>query len=1167
MKVRLLVLFWVLFIGICSSSEAQVTDVPKQVLLSSDTIQLDTNSIIPGTFALVGLDSNDYIVDFAKGLLVLIEPSSNRPKSVDVTYQTFPFNFTRPFKHKETSLIGDPQRVYNPFKSTGGKSKTSKVLDLGEIEKRGSISRGISVGNNQNLSINSSLNLQLAGQLNERFTIAAAIADQNIPIQPEGNTQQLQDFDQVYIQVYDDDNRLTAGDFQIVRKQGYFMQFNKRLQGGRIESQLNSVGKDSTASVKLEASGAVSRGKFARKTIQGIEGNQGPYRLTGADGEPFIVVLSGTERVYLDGRLLVRGQEHDYVINYNTSEITFTAKLPITKDRRIVAEYQYSDRNYARSLVYGSAEYESENAVAGVSIYSEQDAKNQPLQQELTSEQKDILRTIGDDVNAAIAPGTDSIPFSENQILYNRKDSLYYDQALGDSVLAKDVLVYSSDPKTAFVQATFSNVGEGMGDYIFSRQLAFGRVYEWVAPVNGVPQGSFAPVVKLVTPKQRQMIVAHGEMKINDRLTIQGEWAGSSNDVNTFSSVDGSDDLGMAAKIRLKGEQPLSGKWKALASADYEFLQRNFQQIERFRTVEFDRDWNIRDLTVNDNQNVLGALLGISREKELELAYGIKSFTAGSSFGGIQNLATIKANHKRVRGNFAASQTQQEGDLVQSKYYQHNNLWRLPIWNLELGFKDDFEENKRFDPITDTLSSLAFKFWEWQASISTPDSFRNGFELSYAERTDWLKNRARLDKATFARIYGFEVALNKSSNSALLLKTNYRTLDILNEKLTAQQVENTLLSRIEYRARVFKSAITSSTFYEIGSGLENRREYIYIETTPGQGTHIHIDYNGNGDKELDEFELAVQADQVASANYLKVFVPTSDYVKVFRNQFTQSLYLRPATIWRKETGFLKFLSYFSDQFSYSADRKTFELPLLEQFNPFQFDVADTLLQSINSNLRNIFYFNQSHPVFGADLTIQRLESRNLLTSGFESRSTEKMSPGIRWNLSSVLSLNVRGEQGWNTSTSDAGLLASRNFRIYYRSIEPRFSLQPTPKWRITLLYEYKEQDNRKFISDANPGDEQAITQRGGLEFTLSSPEKGNLLASINLVDIAYSGKADSPVGFTMLDGLQPGTNTTWGVSYQRTLASNLQINLNYNGRRSPGLKVIHTGGIEARAFF
>jgi len=56
------VLFWVLFIGICSSSEAQVTDVPKQVLLSSDTIQLDTNSIIPGTFALVGLDSNDYIV-------------------------------------------------------------------------------------------------------------------------------------------------------------------------------------------------------------------------------------------------------------------------------------------------------------------------------------------------------------------------------------------------------------------------------------------------------------------------------------------------------------------------------------------------------------------------------------------------------------------------------------------------------------------------------------------------------------------------------------------------------------------------------------------------------------------------------------------------------------------------------------------------------------------------------------------------------------------------------------------------------------------------------------------------------------------------------------------------------------------------------------------------
>jgi hypothetical protein len=226
---------------------------------------------------------------------------------------------------------------------------------------------------------------------------------------------------------------------------------------------------------KTQGSAALSKGKFNRQIIQGIEANQGPYRLTGAENEPFIVILSGTERVYIDGKLLQRGQELDYTIDYNTSELIFTARNQITKDIRIVVEFQYSDQNYARSLFQTAISYKSKNFQFWVNAYSEQDAKNQALQQTLSGDQKFYLSQIGDNLDLARISSIDSVGYLENQVLYKMIDSLSYDS----------VLVFSIDQNSAVFRAAFQFVGANQGNYILSSYSALGKVFKWVAPIAG----------------------------------------------------------------------------------------------------------------------------------------------------------------------------------------------------------------------------------------------------------------------------------------------------------------------------------------------------------------------------------------------------------------------------------------------------------------------------------------------------------------------------------------------------------------------------------------------------------------------------------------------------------------------------------------------------------
>jgi len=1125
---------------------------------ASDTLRIDSFSVERAGFHIDGVpDSLYHLYPEASFLVWKKRPATD---SVRAVYRVLPMLLTAKKAHKGLGLVETNVPILN-YSYSMGDTSVRGFVDFNSIEYNGTYGRSLSVGNNQDLSLNSNFNLQLNGYVLDSVRIEAAITDNNIPIQPDGNTQQIQEFDRIYITFQKDRHKLTAGDYNLERPNSYFINFNKRVQGLFYQDDFR-FHKDITNKVGLSAS--IAKGQFARNIFQGSEGNQGPYKLTGNNGEQFFIVLAGTEKVYIDGVLMARGEDKDYIINYNTGEITFMPRQLITQDKRIQFEFEYQDRNYLNTLLYAYDELQvGKKWNIRLNAYSNQDSKNQPYTQSFSDNQKRFLESIGDNIDQAYYQEIKLDTFSASKILYKMVDTTvggaFYDS----------VFVYSTNPDSAVYSLGFSYVGSGKGDYIIASTNTNGKSYAWIAPLNGASQGDYAPVVLLITPKKQQLFTLGSTYQIDSFKKVSVELGASNYAPNLFSDRDkdqhwGFSGRGIYDEQRFFGKkdslnrQPLS--WKNQLS--YEYVQSRFRAIAPYRNVEFARDWNVAADAKPEDENLITYNTEFNRNRWGGLAYSFTSYRRGTDYTGNRNIVTLTYDHGDIRGNAVfnlmnASNPEQRSAYFRPSAYLEKRFRKL--LDLTLGARYQKEHDEIRYALTDTLMPTAFAFDVYNFYLRNNAGSKTAIEINYTIRDNFAVLNNAFAKQNTGNTVDARIGLNQFRNQQITITGAYR--ELVNHYLTSSgqaRRDESVLGRVEYNGIIAKGFLVPSLLYEIGSGQEQKRIYTYVEVPAGQGIYMWIDYNNDGVQQSNEFEIALYPDQ---KKFIRIITPTNEYEKVNYVTFNNSLNISPENLWMKKDrkkGWQTFLSRFSDQLSLQVSNKVLSDVGFGAFNPFDSKFADTSIIANLTSISNTFFFNRSNAFWGGEYTVAYNSGKSLLTYGVEGNNQWRHTGKLRWTLWKSLTGNVTGQYGNRGYTS--ALNDGRTYNVDMSSAEPSLTWIMRSSFRITGGYKWDKRDNA-----VQYGGERALIQSLNLDARITRSFLGTIQARGTYASIEYNGAPNTSLSFIMLDALQPGSNWLWYLNWERRLSKGIELSLEYEGRKPGNTSVIHTGRMSIRA--
>lgn len=1092
--------------------------------------------------------------------------TSNTSYTIDILYSIVPIRLRKEYSNStlldvDTNQSMVKQNVYQtPFiESTASESSIT-------INNSGGFTRGITVGSNQDVTTQSSFNLTFNGNVDKSLSFQGALSEESSVIQPEGNTQLLRDLDRIFINFdYLNSIRVSLGDMytsssvpvyysaSIFFPAPVYANIERKVLGANVAAESNSL--------FGQVGAATTRGKYYSNYFQGENGFQGPYRLYAPSGERNIIIIAGTEQVYLDGILQERGEQNDYIIDYSTAEIRFQPRQIITNVSRIAIDFQYTDEKYSRSLISSSLGGIVGNGQFGLrGIYlREGDNQDAPRNITLSDDDKSIIAAAGNDPSKAYKSGIQFVGRDSSgraKGVYVRADTnvgglqSFYRYAPGDS--------------NALYVVNFSYVGSRNGDYL----RVSSNHYSFV----GNKLGDYDTISFLPLPSITQLVGGQFATKLLDSsLAITTEYTRSIYEANRFAPelISQGNSYIIGLDYSKKGDISIA------ISAKERFQDSLFKSLDRTRPTESLRSYGVEDTTLYSQSQ-----LSQEREQRANLNLNYNNIDISGSYGSYINYST-EYKGENISTSIAVSEDSIYIPSIRASYSRipttlHNgsvsSLWNIISGNISKRFGTlisispfiGFNNTKKESIINNTLVSGSFILRNFNGGFLFADarSISGKLEARYYSEDS-------LRSSTYSKIsdnYQYQLQLGGAFSKEFSLVASISLLEKLYKdslsKLTSRGDFTNYYASVAPRYRTSNNAINTDARIDIFSELSSRIEKVFILTQPGYGSYRYLgDLNANNLQDPSEFEIARYADQ---ANYILISRPTVSLFPTTTNNLGFRLKLSPSYILLPAA--LDFLGYLSSETSLKIERKSLTNPSLADYFQWNNIFNDSSTLSANIFIQEDIY------LFESDVTKQ-LRFRFIQRKGLNQYDL-----GTENNYHQTLALRglyaitreLKTETNFDLSTdivnsNSLSLAKSVNTSKFKTIVEVTYTPFFSPLSSVSNVQYSTGKDKSELATSVSM---YSISER--ILYSLTSDIRIGVLLGLDKLDIP-PGVSYFEVPSSLTEGRDDGLTTRWELTIDYNIGSGLTASATYSGRHiaptTISANTIHSGRAEIRATF